>query len=215
MSSRPKRSYVSGLREAQARATKRGIVSAAAALFTERGYAATTIDAVAEAAGVSRKTVFDAVGGKASLLKLAYDWSLAGDDEPVPMADRPAIQQITATTDPVAALRLWVTVVADIASRVAPISQVLERAADVDPDARALKQHADAARLFGAQSFVRHLAAIGGLSSRRSRQAAADLCWVYMDPAMYQRLVVERRWSTRRYEAFLAEALGDLLLADA
>jgi AcrR family transcriptional regulator len=52
-------------------------------LFVERGYAPTTIEAIAERAGVSRRTVFTSVGGKADLSKLAFDWTLAGDDEPV------------------------------------------------------------------------------------------------------------------------------------
>jgi len=213
VSSRPKRTYVSGLREAQARATRRAIVGAAGTLFTERGYAATTIDAVAETAGVSRKTVFDSVGGKAALLKYAYDWSIAGDDEPVAMADRPAIQRISTATQPDEALRLWVRLVADIVSRVAPISHVLQLAADVDPEARQLKHRADADRLYGAQHFVRHLAAIGALKPGLSRRVATDLCWVYMDPALYQRLVVERGWSTRRYETFLHDSFRAALLA--
>ena len=57
-----KRVYRSDLREGQARATRRQIVEAASTLFAERGYAAATIDAVAERAGVSRKTVFTSVG---------------------------------------------------------------------------------------------------------------------------------------------------------
>ena len=36
---------------------------------------------------MSRKTVFDSVGGKAQLMKLAYDFAIVGDDEPVPLAD--------------------------------------------------------------------------------------------------------------------------------
>ena len=210
---RPKRTYVSGLREAQARATRRAVVTAARDLFVERGYASTTIDAVAEAAGVSRKTVFDAVGGKAALLKQAYDWAIVGDDEPVAFADRPAARRLEATTEPPELLRLWVRVVRDIAARVAPIGTVLVLAADADAEAAALKRKADGDRLFGAQRFVRHLASIGGLRPGVSRATAVDICWVYMDPMLYARLVVERRWSVGRYETFLRDALGHALLA--
>ena len=86
------RPYRSTLRDEQARATQRRIVAAGHDLFVEQGYAPTTIDAIAAHAGVSRKTVFTSVGGKAAVLKLAWDWALAGDDEPVPMADRPDVQ---------------------------------------------------------------------------------------------------------------------------
>ena len=92
-----KRGYESPLRDEQARATRRTIVTAAAQLFVAQGYAATTIDAIAKAANVSRKTVFAAGGSKFALLKDAYDWSLVGDDEPVAMADRAPVQRIIAT----------------------------------------------------------------------------------------------------------------------
>ena len=74
------RSYSSPLRADQARQTRKRIVDAAAELFAERGYTGTTVDAVAAAAGVSRKTVFDSIGGKARLMKLAYDFAIVGDD---------------------------------------------------------------------------------------------------------------------------------------
>ena len=77
-----RRPYRSALRETQARATRRAIVEAAGTLFAELGWSRTTIDAVAARAGVSRRTVFTAVGGKAALLALALDWALVGDDEP-------------------------------------------------------------------------------------------------------------------------------------
>ncbi len=89
-----RRPYRSELRARQADGTRRAVVEAATGLFVARGYAETTLDAVAAAAGVSRRTVVNAAGGKAALLGLARDFSLVGDDEPVPMADRPAVLAI-------------------------------------------------------------------------------------------------------------------------
>src|SRR5271163_4337566 len=92
MNSRPakKSPYRSLLRTEQAAATRRLVLDAATRLFVERGYAATSIDAIAEAAGVGRSTVFAAAGGKSWLLKTAYDRAIVGDDEPVPLLQRPA-----------------------------------------------------------------------------------------------------------------------------
>src|SRR5919107_608151 len=103
-----RRPYQSRLREEQARSTRRAIVTAAGDLFVELGWSRTTIDAVADRAGVSRKTVFTSVGGKAALLKLAFDWALAGDDEPVAIADRPDVRRMMAGDDPAALLSAWV-----------------------------------------------------------------------------------------------------------
>src|SRR5215472_734490 len=99
MSQPVKKPYSSELRAAQARATRRAIVDAAARLFAGQGYGATTVDAIAAAAGVSRKTVFASVGGKAAALKLAIDWAIVGDDEPVPLLGRPHIQAGHAAPD--------------------------------------------------------------------------------------------------------------------
>src|SRR4051794_8561600 len=95
-----KRSYRSPLREANAAATRRTIIGAATRLFVERGYGATSIDAIADAAGVSRATVFTAVGGKPALLKTAYDVALVGDDEPVAMPNRRDAKSVAAEPDP-------------------------------------------------------------------------------------------------------------------
>src|SRR6516162_8731323 len=122
---RPAKRYTSEIRDEQARRTRRAIVTAAHDLFLGRGYTATTIDAIAQAAHVSRRTVFNSVGGKAALLKLAVDWAIAGDDEPIPVAERPAVKAIQAESDPRKGLALWAQMVTEIATRVAPISEVL------------------------------------------------------------------------------------------
>ena len=102
-------------------------------MFLARGYAATTIDAIAAAARVSRRTVFNSVGGKVVLLRLAMEWAIVGDDEPVALAERPGVRAILAEPDPRRALALWAQMVVEVASRVAPVSEVLTAAADADP----------------------------------------------------------------------------------
>ncbi len=191
-----RRTYRSDLRARQARETRRSVVEAAAGLFVARGYATTTLDAVAAAAGVSRRTVVNAVGGKAALLALAWDFSLVGDDEPVPMADRPAVLAIRASTDPDEALRLWAEMAVEVVERAAPIGHVLAAAADVDPDAAALLAKAGAERLEGARAFAAHLASVGGLGPGVTVERAADAFWALNDGTLYRRLVLERGWST-------------------
>src|SRR5918995_1605746 len=122
MTAAVKRHYRSELRAAQAQETRRAIVAAASRLFVEDGYGATTIDAVAEAAGVSRKTVFTAVGAKMDLLKIAGDWAVAGDDRPVALAGRSVLRQLLEQPDPAVLLTEWARMQAEIGSRVAALS---------------------------------------------------------------------------------------------
>lgn len=210
--SQPTRRYVSEVRDEQARRTRRTIVTAARDLFLAQGYAAATIDAIAEAAHVSRRTVFNAVGGKVVLLKLALEWAIVGDDEPIAMADRPTVKAIQAERDPRKALTLWANTVVDVAARVAPISAVLYAAADGDPDAAELLADEARTRMFGATAFVRYLASLDALAADISEQQAADLCWALMDGHLYQLLVTERGWTAAAFTQWLSDSLAATLL---
>src|SRR5215469_3950575 len=117
-----KRRYQSPLREGQARNTRTAIIEAAWRLFAQQGYVATSIDEIAAAAGVSRATVFTAVGGKPVLLKAALDVAIVGDDEPVSLPDRASSRAIRAEPDPRRYLAGYAGMVAETAARVAPIA---------------------------------------------------------------------------------------------
>jgi AcrR family transcriptional regulator len=208
-----KRDYRSELRAAQAQETRRSIVAVATRLFVENGYGATTIDAVAEAAGVSRKTVFTAVGGKLDLLKVALDWAVAGDDRPVAVADRRAMRQAMAEDDAVALLRGCAHVMVAITSRVAGLAQALEVAAGIDPAARDLVEQGRRHRLDDARLVVDRLRGLDALTSDLTYDEAVDLVWLAIDPAPFDRLVRVRGWSIRRFEEWLAHTLLALLVA--
>jgi AcrR family transcriptional regulator len=213
--SQPTRRYASEVRDEQARRTRRAVVAAAHDLFLARGYAATTIDAIAQAAHVSRRTVFNVAGGKAVLLKLALEWAIVGDDEPVALADRAPVKAIKAERDPRKAVTLWAEMVVDIAARVAPISEVLYAAADGDPDAAGHLADLARNRMSGATEFVGHLAALDGLAPGLSEQRAADLCWALMDGHLYQLLVTQRGWTSVQFTNWLSASLTAALLPPA
>ncbi len=193
------RTYRSAVRDEQSRATRRRIVDAGAELFVAQGYVATTIDAIAERAGVSRRTVFTSVGGKATVLKLAFDWMLAGDDAPVAIADRPDVREMMQGTDPAQVLSAWTAMNAAINRRVAALHHVVVVAADSDPDAAALLATTDEQRIEGAQSVVERIHELGGLQPELDVRTAAAIADVLIDPTLYRRLVGLRRWSFARY----------------
>ena len=208
-----KKPYTSTLRAAQARATRRAIVDAAARLFTERGYGATTIDAIAEAAGVSRKTVFTSVGGKTEALKLAIDWAIAGDDEPVPILERPHVK--AALQHEPDARRILVRYAHDVrqaSARTAPLHQVVQSAAGLDADIRALAEDGRAQRIRGMRAIAQALADRGALKPDLTPSEAADILWLLIDPSVYHRLVIEQKWTPGRYQDWLADALISLLI---
>jgi len=210
-----RRPYRSTLRQNQARSTRQAIVSAARELFVELGWSRTTIDAVAARAGVSRKTVFASVGGKAALLKLALDWALVGDDEPIAMSERQVIAELEQTTDPQALLARWARFIADLEERAAPLAAVLVVAADVDPEAALVHSASERNRLGGAEFIVTRLTATGGLRPGLSRQRAVAAALVLMDPAVHRTLVHENGWTQDEYAQWIQRAaIAELLDAD-
>jgi AcrR family transcriptional regulator len=209
-----KRSYRSALRDAQARTSRRLIVNTAARLFVERGYAPTTIDSIALAAGVNRKTVFTSVGGKAMLLKLAWDWAVVGDDEPLSMAERSAVANILSAGDPREAVRLWVDMVLEVAARATPLARIVEVAADTDPDVARLRDNIQHERYQGTLAFIIHLASADWLRSDLSQHHAADLCWVHTDPVVYRRLVIDRGWTVDELGDWMTASVATALLAN-
>jgi AcrR family transcriptional regulator len=212
LTSQPQKRYASQLRDEQARRTRRAIVTAAHELFLAQGYAATTIDGIAEAAHVSRRTVFNSVGGKAALLKLALDWAIVGDDEPIPLGERPPIKAILAEPDPRKALMRWVQTVTDVAGRTAPLGAVLIAAADIDPAAAQLLAETNRNRMLGATLFIQYLASLDGLAAGMTEQRAAELCWALTDGHLYRLLVAQRSWSTADFSRWLSDSLAAALL---
>jgi AcrR family transcriptional regulator len=212
MSAPVKKPYNSTLRAAQARATRRAIVAAAARLFTERGYGATTVDAIAGAAGVSRKTVFTSVGGKTEALKLAIDWAIAGDDEPVPVPERPHVKAMQHEPDARRILTSYAGYVRQAAARTAPLHQVVQAAAGLDADIRALAEDGRAQRIRGMRIMAQIIADRGALKPDLTPSEAADILWLLIDPGIYHRLVIEQKWTPGRYQDWLTDALISLLI---
>jgi AcrR family transcriptional regulator len=193
------RPYRSTLRDEQSRVTRRRIVDAGAELFVERGYVPTTIDAIAERAGVSRRTVFTSVGSKADILKLAFDWTLAGDDEPIPIADRPVVRQLMQADDPADVLEPWLAMNAAINERIATLYLVTVVAADADPEVATLLATSEGQRLDGARRVVDRVVEVGGLRPDVTRDEAAEILDVLIDPMNYRRFVGIHGWEPEAY----------------
>ena len=183
MSSPARRRYDSPLRQRQAEATRLAIIDASTRLFVERGFVATSVDRIAEAAGVSRATVFTAVGGKAVLLKTAYDVALVGDDEPVPMPQRPWAQGVARATTPAGMLEAYADLMLVLASRVGAINEAIRGAAAADPQVLAVWTKIQQERRIGAANIVRMAIERGGIRSGLDRSWPPTSSGCSMTPA--------------------------------
>ena len=210
-----RRPYTSPLREQQATATRRAVLEAARQLFIAQGYGATTVEQIAQRAGVSKPTVFTAVGNKQTVLRAVRDTAIAGDDQPVPVAQRPATDRIRAEPDQRQAVELLAQHLTGVASRYAQIHEVLHAAADGgEEDLRELWEAEENQRLTGAQFWIEVLTGKGPLRPGLGHSDAIDVMWLLMSPDNYYRLVHRRRWAKQTYQRWLAATITQLLLAD-
>lgn len=186
------------------------MLNAAGALFIEHGYTATSIEQIAARAGVSRPTVFTAVGSKRALLSELRERALAGDDEPVPVRERTWFRAMLADPDQAGTLRRYAAGVTGIASRYAEIEEVVHGAAGADPEIRELWRTNEEQRLAGTGIVVDNLLAKGRL--RLERDPARDVLWLLVSSEHYRRLVLDRGWPAQLYEQWLATTMSQQLL---
>jgi AcrR family transcriptional regulator len=200
--------------QARTRRARAAVVDAARALFLERGYGATTVEAVSARSEVPPATVYRLFSSKAGILKALLDLSIAGDDEAVPLAERPHVRALLADPDPDPARQLagFVAVTADVNSRTAPIYRLLVGAAASDPVAAELLDDIDRQRQAGQGRIARSLAGAGALRPDLDERDAADLIHALMSPEVYRLLVLDRGWSPERYQRWLTDSLVDQLL---
>jgi AcrR family transcriptional regulator len=209
---KPHRRYDSRGRQEQAGRNRWAMLQAARRLFLDRGYAATTMPAIAAAAGVSVQSVYKAFGNKPALLKAVFDVAIAGDDEAVPMLQREALGRVRAEPDPYRKLSLYGEFVAEVSPRHVPIQLLARAAATADPEAAGVWDQLRAERLAGLTLFARALHQDGHLRPGVSVDEARDLLWTYNSPELYELLVLQRGWTPQRYGRWLAETLTAALL---
>jgi AcrR family transcriptional regulator len=201
--------------QARTRLARSAVVEAARDLFLERGYGATTIEAISERADVPSATLYRLFSSKLGVLKALLDVSIVGDDEADPMADRPEVQRQLREADPRSQLAGFAEITAQINTRVAPLYRILVSAAGSDPDAAALLDELTRQRQEGQRVIARSLARAGALRPELRERDAADVIHALMSPEVYRLLVIDRSWRPERYAQWVSSVLAEQLLPPA
>lgn len=201
--------------QARTRLARHAVIETARHLFLERGYAATTIDAISDRSDVPSATVYRLFPGKLGILTAVLDTSIAGDDEGLAVQDRPHVAALVAEPDPRKQLLGFAGISVAINTRSADIYRMLVSAAGSDAEAAALLAEYSRRRDAGQGQIARLLARGRALRPGLNERDAADVIHALMSPELYRLLVIDRSWALGRYEQWLAEALAAQLLADA
>jgi AcrR family transcriptional regulator len=207
------RRYRSSVREEQARRTRLAILDAARLLFTEQGYAATTIAQIAAAARVAVDTVYASVGTKPVLMRLLVETAISGQDQPVPAEERDYVRQIRAAATAGEKIRIYATAVTAVNSRLAPLHLVLRDAAAQAPELGRMWTQIVTRRAANMRLFAQDLAVTGELRPGLDVDEVADVVWSLNSAEYYALLVRERGWPPDRFARWLGDTWCRLFLA--
>ena len=211
----PRRSYNSPRRREQAAATRREILEAAERLFGRKGYAATTMAAIAAEAGVALKTVYVAFETKSGVLRALWNLRLRGDEELTPVAEQTWYREMLAEPDPERRLRRNARNSRAGKQRIGAVVEVIRAGAGDDPEIEALWDRIRTDYHANQRAVVESLDERHELAPGLDVERAADILWTINHPALWQLLVVERGWTPEQYEQWCADTACDQLLPPA
>ena len=203
-----RRPYTSPRHNELRRQTRRAVIDAARTLFADRGYRATTIEALATEAGVAVQTVYAAFGNKRSVLRALLDTVVAGDDEQRTVLER-ARADLDGITDPDQRLDRVLRFGTEIVGRSADIYRILRGAAAGDQDLQADLEEGHRRRYQDVQAFIELV--VDGQLSTKDLDHAADVCFAIFSYETYDLLVDQRGWSTERWQRWIRDALSSTL----
>src|SRR2546426_839891 len=201
----------SQVRRERTLATRRRMVGAAYRLFSENGYAATTMEAIAREADVAVPTLYFTFRTKGGILSEALGAAVMGLEDPVGPEDAPWYRAFESETDSRRALQLLVENVAVILSRVGPLTAAIQGGAN-DPEVMAVRDLSERRRQKGYRAIVRLLARKGRLRPGLTVSRATDIVLVLLSAELFHALANGRGWSVAECTRWIFEVLSQQLL---
>lgn len=199
-----RRTYHSPQRERQAQETRRRILEAARRLFRTAGYAGTTLDRIAEEAGVSSKTISAAYGSKVGILAALV--------LPTSGRGQAAIEEVRETAEPARRVERVAELCATVYGELTPEFELLRGAGTLAPELGQLARQIEERRRANGTRLIAYLAEQGALHAGLEADEAGDILWTLTGYDAYRALVVERGWLPARYTAWLTRLLRAELL---
>lgn len=210
-----RRSYDASRRRLRAEESRERVLDVARRLFAARGYAETTIEAVASEAEVAVPTVYAAFQSKRGVLSALMARLVSGEPGGPPLLLTAGPRRVMAETDPRRMLALFVADLSGVQERVIPTYEVLKSAARTEPDVAELLARMQSYRFSNFETVPAKLVELGALRPGLSVEDAARTIWALASPEVRQMLLTFAGWSAERYRAWLEETLAAVLLPPA
>jgi AcrR family transcriptional regulator len=197
------RPYHSPKHEAMRQATRQSVIAAARRLFTERGYAGSSIEAIAEAAGVAVPTVYAAFGNKRSILR-AMIAAAVDEEQPRPVAER-IREQAAGVADPATRMQNMMRLFVSFTAQSAEVLRIIRGAAAVDPEIQSLLDEVYNRIHLDCQTAAR--LATGAASNDARTRRLADVTFAFTSPDLFDLLTGKCGWSVAEYERWAIQTV--------
>jgi AcrR family transcriptional regulator len=195
--------------------TRRRVEEAAARLFTANGYTATSMQAIADVAGVHVQTIYLAYHTKAAVLAACAARLVAGDEDPATHpSQRRWARAIQAATAPRRKIELYVRQIRDVTPRISGLIDVLRATAPSEPDVAAFLEHMEKGRRDGPLQLLGPLATDGTLRAGLTPDDVADIVFTLVSPDTLRALTIRCGWKPQRAADWLTAVLIRELLPD-
>lgn len=213
--SRPakKRAYASTVREEQAALTRKRILEAADELFAADGYVRTTINRIAERAGVASDTVYAVFGSKGRVLTALLDMHLVHGADVSNELDLLEAKAIRDESDQRSQIALYVRFLIDALDRIGRVYATMRSAAAVDDEMSSIYAEMQMYRARNLDRILGWIAKNGRL--RVTRKRAGEIMWALASPDLASMLREEQGWSSEHYAEWLEDMLAHALLPPA
>jgi AcrR family transcriptional regulator len=187
------------------------MVGAAYRLFCEKGYVATTMEAIAREADVAVPTLYFTFRTKGAILGEALGAAVMGFDEPVGPEDSSWYEAFQAEPDARRALRILVENTTPILGRVGPLLAATYAAAS-DPEVKSVYELSEKRRVEGYRTIVQMLVRKGGRRPGIWGARPTDILLVLLSPQLFDALANGRGWSAAECNRWILEVLSQQLL---
>ncbi len=190
----------------KARATRQRIIAAATELFIRDGYLQTTMADIARHAEVAVQTLYLSFGSKVAVFAAALDVAIAGDDQPLPVLERPWFARLRAETDPVAALDIVADNATKIIDRVYPLYAAMSNAS-ADPELAEVRDRNKRQRFASHLPVIQELARRAGFNQHLPAERATEILYTLLSEETYGLLVAEHGWSVPDWSGWVRRHL--------
>jgi AcrR family transcriptional regulator len=186
------------------------MVESAYRLMSTRGYAQTTMAAIAGEAGVAVQTLYFTFHNKPAVMRAAFEFAVHGDHLPMSPHRRPWFEAMRAEPDCETALGMFVDSTTEILHRVMPLASVFTSMGD-EPEIATFHAFSERLRRDGFRAVIEVLAAKKALRRGLDVDDATAILLVLVGSDVYRSMLADNGWPEAKWRSWVIQTILEAL----